>query len=945
MVHAMQTFDTARRQTLDQQLDGFPYWQGCSAALERVLMGSDYVSQLVTSQRLDIELINAMLDESIQLCDLCSDATRAELLAQPNEEAFNRALRQLRQRTQTLLIARDLTRLSDTQQTCKAISECADFFIEVARDWHQQAATAHHGAALSRSGEPLSLAILAMGKLGGRELNLSSDIDLIFCFREAGYTQGDKQIDHQRFFTKIGQGIIRSLDQLTADGFVYRVDMRLRPYGSSGALVSNFDSFEQYLQSQGRPWERYAMAKARIISPSAQDQLTLRQQLSSFAFRRYIDFSVIDSLREIKSLIKSENQRLNRIDNVKLGRGGIREIEFIFQSFQVVRGGRETRLQSPSLFTVAPLLVELGLMQASEVEALLAAYRFLRDVEHRIQAWQDEQSQTLPGDETGRARIAWLMGFADVSDFEAELSRHRELASNMFSETITDEPRDQSTRFKLDPIWYALWDMDIAAAKVDNLGYDAIQTVVAQIQDVRSSRVIAQLTPESRQRLDEFAPRLLAACAAAESPDETLERTWPLLKSILRRSAYMVMMLEHPQIMGELVKLAALSPWIAEQFVRHPALLDELMNAQRLYSPPTRESLQSEVREQLMRLNWDDLEGHMEVLRYYRRAHILRVAACELTGRLPLTQVSDYLTWLAEVILEQVVSIAWAQMTAKHGAPIVDGSEILEGDHFCVLAYGKLGGIELGYSSDLDIVFIHDTDAFSSTRGAKPIDHQTFFSRLGQRIIHILATEMPSGRLYEIDTRLRPSGNSGPLTSSFTAFEKYQRKSAWVWEHQALVRARPVAGSGVLGRKVTALRHDILNMERDRASLRQEVVAMREKMTAHLANRDPQLFHLKHDKGGMVDIEFMVQFVVLAYAHQHVEMARYTDNLRLIESFVITGILSETQAQQLISAYKAYRSAGHRLALQQLSLQVPAQEFDASRAVVTALWQQYLDNE
>ncbi|RMA80195.1 glutamate-ammonia-ligase adenylyltransferase [Umboniibacter marinipuniceus] len=945
MITTMQTFDLARSEKLAEQLPELQHWQASSPQLQLVLMGSDYVSGLLAAGRVELSLLSAILDESLTLSELCSEQARAELMALSDEAEFNCALRQLRQRTQTLLIARDLARLSNTQQTCREISECADFFIEIARDWHQQQLSQQFGEARSISGEPLSLAILAMGKLGGRELNLSSDIDLVFCFREAGYTQSEKQIDHQRYFTKIGQGIIRSLDQTTAEGFVYRVDMRLRPYGSSGALVSNFDSFEQYLQSQGRPWERYAMAKARVISSSAQDQQILRQQLSSFAFRRYIDFSVIDSLREIKSLIKSENKRLNRVDNVKLGRGGIREIEFIFQSFQVVRGGREIRLQSPSLFAVAPQLVELGLMDGETVDALLNAYCFLRDVEHRIQAWQDEQSQTLPGDERGRGRIAWLMGFSELSEFETELARHRELASTVFSQTITDEPRDQSSRFKLSPIWYSLWKMDIAEADLDAFGYQSIQTVVEQIHAVRSSRVIEQLTPESRQRLDEFAPRLLAACAAADKPDETLERTWPLLKSIIRRSAYMVMMLEHPQVMGELIKLAALSPWIAEQFVRHPALLDELMNAQRLYSPPTRESLQSEIREQLMRLNWDDLEGHMEVLRYYRRAHILRVAACELTGRLPLTQVSDYLTWLAEVILEQVVSIAWAQMTAKHGAPVVDGAEILEGDHFCVLAYGKLGGIELGYSSDLDIVFIHDTDAFSSTQGAKPIDHQTFFSRLGQRIIHILATEMPSGRLYEIDTRLRPSGNSGPLTSSYVAFEKYQLKSAWVWEHQALVRARPVAGSGALAKKVNRLRHQILGMNRDRATLRSEVVGMRDKMKAHLSNKDPQLFHLKHDKGGMVDIEFMVQFLVLAYAQQHVEMARYTDNIRLIESFVVTGILSETQAEQLISAYKAYRSAGHRLALQQHSLQVSAQEFAASREVVTALWQQYLDNE
>lgn len=911
------------------------------------LTASDYVLDLFLKDRFSSSWVEAVLSDDWSI-DQELESLELAITLIDDESEFNRRLRVARQQVQSALIIRDLSRLNSTESTCRCISAAADYFIQIARDWHYQQLVKRHGLPDAKGGPPLELQILAMGKLGGQELNLSSDIDLIFCYRHGGYTTGDKAIDHQTFFTRVGQGIIRSLDQRTADGFVYRVDMRLRPYGSSGALVSSFDAFEQYLATQARSWERYALAKARVIKASLDqsDAHELNSIIQPFSFRRYIDYSVIDSLREIKSLIKSENARLNRRHNVKLGPGGIREVEFIVQSFQVTLGGRFIELRNPSVFAALPLLSKHGCLAEQDIATLRAAYEFLRNCEHAIQAWRDEQSQTLPSDEETFAYLAWVMGFEEIETFLETLDGHRERCAQLFTDTIKEEATVKESRFQLDSRWHQLWQNELAGVDLNFFGFLDIQAVVEQIHELQSSRAFEQLQTESRKRVDEFAPRLLAACASTEKPNKTLGRCWPILNSILRRSTYMVMLLEHPQALGELVKLAAASPWISDQFARHPALLHELLNASQLYTPPSREQLQSEIRQQLMRLNWDDLEGHMEVLRYFKQSHVLRVAACEVTDRLPLMKVSDYLTFLAEVILEQVLAIAWTQMTERHGAPTHNGDALLSGDRFCVLAYGKLGGWELGHSSDLDIVFIHDTDPLAQSNGAKPLDNQTFFARLGQRMIHIMATEMPSGRLYEIDTRLRPSGNSGPLVSSLTAFTKYQQKSAWVWEHQALVRARVVAGDGELARRINEVRSNVLSMPRDEAELRSEVLAMRQKMMSHLGNQKTDKFHLKQDKGGMVDIEFMVQFLVLAKAQSNQSLLKWTDNIRLLEAFVDVGLFSSDQCKRLTEAYKAYRSAGHRLALQQKGNWVDPEKWRAPRQDVIELWSRYLsENE
>ncbi len=900
--------------------------------LYHAILGSDYVADSLRHPNFDLARFLILLEMDQPIEHLLSIQAQMELLELSDQLEFNRRLRYLRRVCQCLLIVRDINRIVSTSHTCLDISFAADFFIETAREWHYMQLCKKHGTPKDIAGDMVEMSVLAMGKLGGRELNLSSDIDLIFCYRCGGTTDGDRPLDHQVFFTRLGQRLIRTLDEKTVDGYVYRVDMRLRPYGDSGALVSSFDSFEAYLQTQGRPWERYAMAKARVIGRNADDEASLNELLHGFCFRRYVDFSVIDSLRDIKELIKSENKRLNRLDNVKLGVGGIREAEFIVQSFQIVRGGRDATLQSPSFLETLPKLAERKLLSAADVETLKYAYLFLRDVEHLIQAYRDEQSQTLPSDEEGRARIAMLMGFSSVDEFQLQLDRYRSFIGDLFSHTIEDHHAKTTAKLTLNQQWYEAWGGSL------RLEGDFGEQVMNAFIELKTSKTYRSLSDEVSLRLDELIPRLLAACAATNDELRAFHRTWPIIMAVLRRSTYMMLLIENPQSLAGCVRLSLASPFIAAEIAKHPSLLNELINSQQLYQPPTIDQLRSELRVALMRLNWDDLEGHMEVLRYFRRAHILRVAACEVTDRLKLMKVSDYLSWLAEVILEQVVAVAWHQMVHRYGSPMDEEGELLVGDRFNVIAYGKLGGIELNYSSDLDVVFVHDTNPFLETNGVKPIDNQTFFARLGQRVLHILTTEMPSGRLYEMDTRLRPSGHSGPLVSTFTGFEKYQRHSAWVWEHQALIRARVVFGDRALTAKFNELRLSILSMPKTISELRAEVVKMRLKMQEHLGEKDAALFDLKQDRGGMVDLEFIVQFLLLANAQYHPNLARWTDNMRLIDAFITAEILTQEEGWALQNAYTVLRSKTHELALQQQPAKVASSDMNEYIRTVKELW-------
>lgn len=862
---------------------------------------------------------------------------RSALADVDDEESLLRSLRGFRRREMVRIVWRDFARLVTMEQTTAAVTDLADSVLDATLNWLYERLCRQRGVPVGReSGRPQKMVILGMGKQGACELNVSSDIDLIFAFPEGGETEGSgRPISNQEFFNRLGQQLIKALDVRTVDGFVFRVDMRLRPYGQSGALVLSFDAMEEYYQSQGRDWERYAMIKARVVAGDVAAGRQLMAMLRPFVYRRYIDFSAIESLRDMKSMIRRE-VALKGLDNdVKRGAGGIREVEFIAQAFQLIRGGKDHRLQQQRLRPVLALLGQEGLLPAATAMSLYEAYRFLRNVEHALQGWRDQQTHSLPVDPAGRLRVAWLMGFGDWPAFAQALQYHRNTVAAVFAEVVTplEEPGGGD-----DVVAMSAWgdqDRDSQLHALSQLGYEDAEEALAHLDSIRAGREYATLGREARKRLDRLMPPLLLECAGYDNDAETLERVLGLVRAVLRRSAYLLLLAENPPALHQLATLCSRSIWIAEQLRFYPALLDELLDTATLYTPATLEQLREELSVRLHAVPGDDLESQMNVLRYFKLSHRLRAAACEVIDVLPLMKVSDQLTWLAEVIVAQVVQLAWAQMRERHGNP---GGEQAE---FIVVGYGKLGGIELAHGSDLDLVFIHNADPTLSSDGERPLDNASYFARLGQKVIHILTARTAMGELYEVDARLRPSGNAGMLVISLSAFERYQEADAWTWEHQALVRARPVAGDPELAAAFETVRQRILCQPRDLAALREEVCLMRARMREHLDSGD--VFQLKQGVGGIVDIEFMVQFAVLAWAHERPVLARWSDNIRILETLSEQQVLPAGTAERLIDVYKTYRAAAHRLQLQHLPAVTGADEFVEERTFVSACWQQLLE--
>ncbi|EZP28655.1 bifunctional [glutamate--ammonia ligase]-adenylyl-L-tyrosine phosphorylase/[glutamate--ammonia-ligase] adenylyltransferase [Pseudomonas sp. RIT288] len=930
------------------------------AQFARVSAASDFViEQSVRDPLMLLSLVQSgELDRPFAPGELCAQIAAAVNTAQ-SEDELGRVLRRQRARHQVRIIWRDLNRQADLVQTCRDLSDMADATIDQAYQWLYSRHCQQFGTPTGRrSGLPQQMVILGMGKLGAVELNLSSDIDLIFAYPEGGETVGVKRaLDNQEFFIRLGQRLIKALDPMTVDGFVFRVDMRLRPYGSSGALVLSFNALEQYYQDQGRDWERYAMIKARVVAGDQTAGAQLLDMLRPFVYRRYLDFSAIEALRTMKQLIQQEVRRKGMADNIKLGSGGIREVEFIAQAFQLIHGGRDLSLQQRPLLKVLSTLEGQGYLPPAVISELREGYEFLRYTEHAIQAIADRQTQMLPDGAQDQARIAFMLGFADWHAFHEKLMFWRGRVAWHFAQVIADPDEEEGADCEVVvggewlPLWEEAQDEEAACRQLEEGGFADATKALKALASLRGSPQLRAMQRLGRERLDAFIPRLLAQAVEHDNPDLVLERVLPLVEAVARRSAYLVLLTENPGALRRLLTLCAASPWIAEQITRFPLLLDELLNEGRLFKPPLAPELAAELRERLTRIPEDDLEQQMEALRHFKLAHRLRVAASEIAGSLPLMKVSDYLTWLAEAILEQVLALAWRQTVAKYGTPLrTDGSLCDPG--FIIVGYGKVGGLELGHGSDLDLVFIHDGDPQAETDGPKPIDGAQFFTRLGQRIIHLLTAQTNSGQLYEVDMRLRPSGASGLLVSSLGAFERYQENEAWTWEHQALVRARVLVGSQDVGQAFEKVRAQVLGKARDLAKLQQEVSEMRAKMRDNLGSKSTAAgtavnafeatapFDLKQDAGGIVDIEFMVQYAALAWSHSHPPLLRWTDNIRILEELEHEGLMPAEDASLLREAYKAYRSAAHRQALQKDAGVIAGDQFVEERRQVLRIWKE-----
>lgn len=878
---------------------------------------------------------NAHHDAGTALSDLAQQWTIDD------EATVMKELRQWRNRHMARLIARDALSLSTVRETARQVTAMADVAVQVALRWSQQFWRERDGAPAPcpHSGQPQELVILAMGKHGASELNLSSDIDLIFAFPSQGET--DSGLSHEQFFTRVGRKLINLLDTRTADGIVFRVDMRLRPWGQSGALVSPFSALHHYYLHQGRFWERFAMLKARTITGDVAAQEYLESLLKPFIYRRYVDFQAIGALRELKLKIQREVRRQGLDRNIKLGAGGIREVEFLAQAFQLIRGGQDESLQQRGTWPVLSMLAQLGLLPQQVVTELTCAYDFLRDLEHKIQALRDEQTQMLPSDEADLERLANNMHQDSVDQLFATLQQHRNTVNHHFSMLIADE-NHRSEDALLDAIASA-WELSVPPSK--DISPEALSLAVLAIQSQPS---IQRLKGEAKQNIDGFMPLLWRELVRFPDAVDRLKAIEPILEAIYRRSSYFVLLSENPGAIKELVKLGPVSAWIVKQLSEKPFLLDELTDTNSLYTLPRMTELHDELHQALLRVPEDDLERQMEVLRHFRHGRVLRAAACEVAGQLPLMKISDYLAWVAEVVIDQALALVWRQLVSKHGRPSRGANEWCD-NNFGVIAYGKMGGLELSYESDLDLVFVHDADPQGHTEGPTVIDNSVFMARLGQKLIHMLSAITPSGMLYEVDTRLRPSGNSGLLVTSLAAFEKYQRAQAWTWEHQAIVRSRFIAGDKTLREKFNSVRRDIICLPRDVQQLRKDIVDMRSKMSDHLstgASGALDVFDVKHDGGGIVDLEFLVQYLVLANAHDKPELADWSDNVRCIQTMANVGLIEPAEQEAWMAAYLALRREVHHAILsdgsRRLNKHALPEDFIAATELVLSQWQRFI---
>ncbi|MEQ6290794.1 bifunctional [glutamate--ammonia ligase]-adenylyl-L-tyrosine phosphorylase/[glutamate--ammonia-ligase] adenylyltransferase [Vogesella sp. GCM10023246] len=826
----------------------------------------------------------ALLTERLQLpFDQAEMQAFADWDSVDSMEVLQTLLRKLRTAVMARLIARDVGGLADLDEVVRTISLLADFVINITLPIAKRT-LAHFGEPIGEdSGEVQELIVVGMGKLGGHELNVSSDIDLIFLYPEGGDTNGSRKLANHEYFTRLGKLLIAALNDLTFDGQVFRVDMRLRPYGDSGPLVMSLAALENYLLSQGREWERYAWIKARVI---AGDASQLEPLTRPFVYRKYLDYGAYGAMRDLHAQIRREVARRDMAENIKLGPGGIREVEFIAQVFQLIRGGRERRLQLKSTRDTYAVLAELRLLEPDTVTELLQAYTFLRNLEHRLQYLDDQQTQNLPGNDENQRRIAVSMGFADWQAFMDELNQHRRKVARHF-EQVFFLPTEGAPAHPLESLWRDIADTDVDS-QLAALGYQDASAIQTQLRSLKASQRYQQLPDGGRKKLDALMGPLTEVAAGFENPDTTLSRVLTLIEAISRRSSYLSLLQEYPQTLQRLASLCSASAWVSGYLTRHPILLDELLDARVLYATPDWPQLAAQLQQQLEDCQ-GDVEAKMDTLRHFQHAQTFRLVAQDLAGMWTLEALSDELSRLADLVLAATLQHAWQDIPKRHR----------EVPLFTIIGYGKLGGKELGYASDLDVIFLYDDE--------HP-DAAELYSRLARKMTTWLTSTTSAGVLYDIDLRLRPNGSSGLLVSTTDAFRHYQHHDAWLWEHQALTRARFVCGNVEIGARFDAIREEVLSLPREQAKLAAEVVAMRNKMLETHPSRDDDV---KHARGGIVDVEFIVQYLILAHARQVPGLLANSGNIALLATAADAGLVPAALANQARDAYRTYRRLQH----------------------------------
>ncbi|CAM2863246.1 bifunctional [glutamate--ammonia ligase]-adenylyl-L-tyrosine phosphorylase/[glutamate--ammonia-ligase] adenylyltransferase [Legionella worsleiensis] len=858
-------------------------------SVEQLLLISDYSCRY-------IKLLELLLEEEC-IALLCREDyfyAINELNLDTAQPHFIKALRQFRNTHFLHLLVLERAEIASTEDVMRSWSDCADAIILHALRYCQYTLSAQYGTPRNARGEEVDLFVLAMGKLGGRELNYSSDIDLIFAFDEVGFTDGDTVLTNQEFFSKVVQQFIQLLQPVTPDGFVFRVDLRLRPYGDSGPLVSSLAAMETYYQEQGRDWERYAMVKARVITQSLNETvLWFDRLIIPFVYRRYVDFSVIESLRSMKSMIEREVRLNPRLDDIKRGKGGIREVEFIIQNVQLIRGGRMPRLQVQNAMAALDVLKQEQLLP--RCDALKQAYLFLRKLENALQSLGDQQTHSLPQEAIKQTQITLAMGFTHWDDLLAKLHQYQRIVSNSFHsilgkvEVYEDEKRVLANQ--LSNVWQGHVEQSMAINLLTSLGFANAPHCYQMIHAFRHGSRCRRLPQGARIRLDRFMVMLLSELTHFPHTDEVLLQVMHLLEHIVGRSAYLALLTENPSVLKELLFWLANSPFITSLFVNQPFLLEVLLDHGEHWRPASRRQLEQMIAEQLAEV--DECELKEERLRQFKLTHWLLAARSELNGTSKAVRMGQFLADVAEVIVTQVMNIACQQLSLRNPEMAAIKKS------FAIIAYGKLGSREMNYSSDLDLVFLHT---------AKPSE-EALVTRLTQKIIHMLTTRTQSGVLYSVDTRLRPSGSAGLLVSPIDAFIEYQKAQAWTWEHQALLKARIVFGNRKIKQDFTRLKKTILGLSREKTSLQEEVLTMRAKIDQH---QDSDL--IKHSRGGLLDLEFLIQFLVLSAGDSG--FAHHTHTLNQIEHLYLTKAITREQLNILRRAYRYYHRVLHQKILQ-----------------------------
>lgn len=847
---------------------------------------SPFLSQLVARHPRWLEEL-----ESSGRLNTSSPPQAATLQQTLNKISLDAGLRQFRNKEMMRLIWRDLNRLAPVEETLSDLSKLADVCLEAAVGYHTKELEAKHGTPRNADAVVQKLIVIGLGKLGGFELNMSSDIDIIFCYPDKGVCDGRRGFANEQFFTRLARKVIHSLSQVTADGFCFRVDTRLRPFGESGPLVSSFAALEHYYQREGRDWERYALIKARPVAGDLGAGQQLLNILHPFVYRRYIDFGAIEALHDMHQNVREDALRRERLNDIKRGPGGIREIEFLVQTFQLLRGGREPTLQTPSIFKAANAVLNLGLLPDTVVEELLAAYRFLREVENRIQALHDQQTHEVPEGEDG-IRVAQAMGFKELSGFQLALDETRDKVQHLFEQSLpkTNQPTTEENT------WHSKWQSARNNQQGTDSGVEKWKPLANFIK--RLNRL--SLSQRASRRLDEFMPSLLQRFDARTPTDEVAERVFDLVSAICRRSAYLSLLVQNPGATTRMLKLFATSKRVATAVTRYPALLDELIDPRLGAQPPDIKDIRTGV-ERILK-GRGDTESALQDLNYYKQATSLRISVAVLQSTLSVAEVQQVLSELAEALLQACLQLSMHEMEHRHGR--------LPGPELAVVAYGSLGASALGFDSDLDLIFLYTPDTGPSD-GDRPISAERYHTGVARRMLSLLSATTPAGRLYSIDARLRPNGRAGLLVSSVDAFSRYQREQAWVWELQALTRARPVAGNTAVSEAFLITRQHALTVLRDATAIEQDLIAMRQRINNEHRDGDP----LKYGPGGLLDIEFVVQLGLLLNANTNPGVINATGINKQLQALQRCGWIDDEQFHLLSNAWLQLGRAKQQKAL------------------------------